>query len=268
MRLPLLLAALAVPAPTLAQNTPPPVTREQAMTLPPDQLADMVLRQLGARVTSVTRPGPGSLQRLVLATAPRATDVVGLCAATRIEVDAEAGPGNVRAVEVFRVVGELEPYAEVSEARAAEEDRRCAGAGPVIPADRNDRGRAFFFDYSGPVDRVTALLVLQRAIVEARDERYRNVGCGPAAAVCADPPAILGALDLANLVTVTAAPSGAGGLHRIGAHFLIEGDARARNYWTVTVEADLSDPDGLIDSIRSLGRTELARVTVVSAGTP
>jgi hypothetical protein len=284
MRLLLLLPSLgALAAPATAQHAPPPVTREQAMTLPPNELADIVLRQLGAQVTSVTRPNfnrstgmdmVSALQDLTFATAPHATDVVGLCAANRIEVEFEAPaqrPGvntnrpetpvrarSVRATEVYKVVGEIEPYAEVSEDRAAEEDRRCAEAGPVIPADYNDHGRATFFQYSGGIDRVTALLVLQRAIGEAREGRYRDIGC-----VCDNPSQTLGGLDLANLTAVGAAPAGVGGnrsRYRIAAGFLIPGDSGQS--WTVTIEADVSEASGLADSIHSLGRTEISRMVV------
>ena len=286
MRLMLLFAGLAALAPPAFAQTAPPVTREQAMTLPPDQLADIVLRQLGARVTSVTRPNfnPNSglqmasaLQHLEFATAPRATDVIGLCAANLIEVEFEPPaprPGvnsnvaetpvrarTLRAEQVFRVIGEIEPYAEVSEDRAADEDRRCAASGPVIPADYNDHARAPFFRYSGGIDRVTALLVLQRAIGEARDGTYRDIGCGGPAAACRNPSQVLGSLDLANLTFVNSGAAGVGNRtrHRIGASFLISGDAVTREYWIVAIEADLSSPTGLADSIRSLGRTEISR---------
>lgn len=284
MKLLLLTALLAVPAPpALAQAAPPPVTRDQAMTKPPEQLADIVLRQLGARVTSVTRPNfnPGAgmamasaLQHLEFATAPHATDVIGLWAANRIEVefeppaprpdvntnvaDAPVRAQLVRAAEAFKVVGEIEPYAEVSEARAADEDRRCAAAGPVVPADYNDQGRAFFV-YHGGLDRVTALLVLQRAIGEAREGTYRDIGCA-----CRNPAQTLGGLDLGRLTSLSAAPAGGGaGRYRIEASFLVSDGAHGRQTRTVTVEANLSDPGGLLDSIRSLGRTEI-RAALVS----
>ena len=271
-------------APASAQDVPPPVTREQAMTGPPEQLADIVLRQLGTRVTSVTRPNfnpstgmamAGALQHLEFATAPHATDVVGLCAANRIEVEFEppaARPGvntnvaeapvraqRVQAAEVFKVVGEIEPYAEVSEARAAEEDRRCAAAGPVIPADYNDQGRAFFFAYQGGIDRVTALLVLQRAIGEARDGRYRDIGCA-----CPNPAELLGSLDLGQLTSLSAAPAGGGNArrYRVEAGFFVSGGTHGRSTRTVAVEANLSVSDIMLDSIESLGRTEISGLLV------
>ena len=291
MRLPLLLAMLAAPATAaLAQAAPPPVTREQAMTKPPEQLADIVLRQLGARVTSVTRPNfnrnsgremVSALQHLEFATAPHATDVVGLCAANRIEVEFEppaSRPGvntnvaeapvrarTVRAAEVYKVVGEIEPYAEVSEARAADEDRRCAAAGPVVPADYNDQATAFFFEYDGAIDRVTALLVLQRAIAEAREGRYRDIRCDLRAAECLNPVELLGGLDLANLTSLSASGNVAfgGGRAQIGASFLISGDANRREYRTLTVDAVIAGPGDADGPIRSLGRTEIGGQIIV-----
>ena len=278
MRLPLLVATLAVLAAPAHAQTAPPVSRDQAMTLPPDQLADIVLRQLGARVTSVTRPQfnadtgmqmASALQHLEFATAPHATDVVGLCAANLFQVEFEppinaemnraATPvraRSVRAVEVFKVVGEIEPYAEVSQSRAEEENRRCEGAGPVIPADYNDHARAPFFEYSGGIDRVTALLVLQRAIGEARDGTYRNIGCA-----CSNPAQVLGSLDLANVTALDAGPVSVTDRtrYRIGASVLISGTSSAREYWRVAIEVVLSERSGLVDSIRGLGRTNIDR---------
>jgi hypothetical protein len=284
----LLLSLVALAAPAHAQNGPSPITREQAMTLPPDQLADIVLRQLGTRVTSVTRPQfnpdtgmqmAGALQHLEFATAPHATDVVGLCAANRIEIGFEppatpeanrAGTpvraGTVRAAEVFKVVGEIEPYAEVSEDRAAEEDRRCAAAGPVIPADYNDHERAPFFEYSGAIDRVTALLVVQRAIVDAREGRYSDIRCDLARAECRNPSALLGSLDLANLTFLNSGsgrPDGERVHFPIIATFLISGDAHRREYRTLAINADLALRDGMADTIRGLGRTEIGGYVTV-----
>jgi hypothetical protein len=288
MRLPLLLALLAVPATSaLAQTAPPPagITQEQASTLPPDQLADMLLRQIGTGVTSVTRPhyGPGTERRVAgpptelrLATAPHATMVVGLCAATLIEVSLEAPPfrlgdnpdrsrlrsqaRQLRAAEVYKVVGELEPYAEVSEQRAAEEDRRCAEAGPVLPAYRNDYRRTPFFTYHGGNGPETALLVLQRAITGARTGSYRNIGCDAAAQFCRNPRRMLASLELADVLSLSASPIGLPGVrYRISASFLFPGASGERDYWTVVVEADLFNGDEMTDSVRNLGRTVLAR---------
>jgi hypothetical protein len=290
MRLPALTALLIASASPLAAQTrsPPPVTRDQAMTLPPDALAEIVLRQLGARVTSVTRPNfnrdttgmemVSALQHLEFATAPHATNVVGLCAATLIQVDFErppARPGiddnradtpvrasSARAAEVYKVVDEIEPHAEVSEARQAEENRRCAGAGPVIPANYSDREQAGFFNYEGALAPATALLALRRAIGEARAGRYRDIGCPPPAAECRDPAALLGGLDLASLGFVHVSQRGIGNdrdRYRISASFLISADAHEQDYWVFEMEADISERGGYPDPIRRLGPSHFGR---------
>lgn len=290
MRLLVLIALLAGSAsPLAAQTRPPPpaITRDQAMTLPPDDLAEIVLRQLGARVTSVTRPnfGPnadmrmvGALQDLTFATAAHATNVIGLCAADLIDVHFELPPARpgidnnraatpvratgLRAAEVYKVVGEIEPYAEVSEARQAEENRRCAEAGPVIEPNYSDRSRPGFFGYQGEIGYVTALLTLQRAIGEARAGRYRDIGCPPRMAECRDPAVLLGGLDLANLGFVHVSRAGVGderGRYRIAASFRISADAHERDYWQFEMEADISELGGYPDPIRRLGRSQFSR---------
>ena len=287
MRLTLLFAGLAALAPpALAQTAPPPVSQDQAETLPPGALADLVFRQLGARMTSVTRPttsgaaaGTGSLSSLVFATAPYATATVGLCAANRAEVELQMpvppppngnGPTTparawlVRAAEVYKVVGEIEPYVEVSEQRAAEEDRRCAEAGPVIPARLDDRSRAFFFDFEGAVDPVTALLTLQRAIAEAQAGHFRDIRCTGGGAECRQPATLLGRMRLTNLQSLQISPAGAGaGRYLIGASFLIGADGHFESYWSVALEAEISDPDGGEQAIGRLGRAEIARHEII-----
>jgi hypothetical protein len=290
MRLPVLIALLAASASPLAAQTrspPPPVTRDQAMTLPPGELAEIVLRQLGARVTSVTRPnfGPDAGMRMVsalqdrtFATAPHATDVVGLCAATLIEVEFERSPAppftdnnradtpvrasEMRVAPVYKAVGEIEPHAEVSEARQAEEHRRCAAAGPVIDANYSDRELAGFFHYEGTMAPATALLALQRAIGEARAGRYRDIGCPLGMAECRDPAALLGGLDLANLDFVQVSYVGIGDdrdRYRIAASFRISVDAHNRDYWLFEMEAEISERGGYPDPIRRLGPSHFSR---------
>jgi hypothetical protein len=289
MRLPFLIALFVASASPLAAQTrsPPAVTRDQAMTLPPGELAEIVLRQLGARVTSVTRPNfsrdtsdmemVGALQDLTFATAPHATNVVGLCAANLIQVEFERPPAppftdnnradtpvrasELRAAQVYKVVGEIEPYAEVSEARQAEENRRCVEAGPVIAPNYSDREQADFFHYDGAMAPATALLALQRAIGEARAGRYRDIGCPPRTTECRDPAALLGGLDLAKLSSVRVSYGGIGDDHyRISANFRIS--AHNRDYWMFEMEADISERGGYPDPIRRLGRSRFSRLTI------
>lgn len=283
----LALALSAMAAPSAAQAPPPPVTRDQAMILPPGELAEIVLRQLGARVTSVTRPNFGpdadmrmvsALQDLTFATAPHATNVVGLCAATLIQVEFERPPAQpgidnnradtpvrasgLRAAEVYKVVGGIEPHAEVSEARQAEENRRCAEAGPVMDANYSDRAQPGFFHYEGALEPVTALLVLERAIGEARAGRYREIDCPPGRAQCRDPAALLGGLDLADLGYVHVSGDGMGAdrdRYRITASFRISADAHEQDYWIFEMDAEISRFGGHPDPIRRLGPGHFSR---------
>ncbi len=277
----LALAACSAPAP--AQNdarndAAPAVTAEAAASLPPEQLAGLVFHDLGARMTAVSRP-PGRdggvfpmLERLVFAGAPHPASV-GLCVAIRAEVDYMPSgadrvttPAHVRAIraaEVYKVTGEVEPYAEVTEQRAAEETRRCAAAGPVIPALQGDISRAYYFTFEGEALPELSLLVLQQAIAGAQEGRYRTVGCAASARSspeCSNPVALLGGLNLANLVSLQIAQPGLNGnRHLIRARFLIPGAARAQLYWSVAVEADISRPPDEAETIDRLARTEIAR---------
>lgn len=278
----LILALPACVAPAPAQNDArnearPAVTAEKAASLPPDQLAELAFRDLGAWMTAVSRPAEREgavfpmLERLVFAGAPHHASV-GLCAAMRAEVDYMPSgadrvttPAQIRAVRaaaVYKVTGDVEPYAEVTEQRAAEETRRCAAAGPVIPAVQGDLGRAYYFTFEGEELPELALLVLQQAIVEAREGRYRAVTCTAAArpsGECRDPTALLGGLSLGNLVSLQVTPAGLGGNRSvIRARFLIPGAARAQLYRSVAVEADISRPPGEAETIERLGRTEIA----------
>ena len=92
------IALLVLPAlPASAQEPTPPLTLEQALSMPTDRLAELAFRQMGARMTRVTRPTasgnvprPVELSSLVFASAPHATATVGLCSANRAEVEFEA----------------------------------------------------------------------------------------------------------------------------------------------------------------------------------
>ena len=280
MRVPLLTLALAAcspPAPAQDQGrneVSPAFTREAAASLPLGQLADRAFRDLGARMTAVSRPSsPDSplLERLVFAGAPHPASV-GLCGALRVELDyAPSGSDQptsparlnfVRAAEVYKVTGSVEPYVEVSEARAAEEARRCAAAGPVIPASEGDASRAYYFTFEGDDLPELSLLVLQEAISDARSGRYRAIGCAGSvrsSPECRNPAALLGGLDPANLVSLQIAPVG---LNRnralVRARFLIPGDPQVRRHWSVAIEADISRPPDEAESIERLGRTEIA----------
>jgi hypothetical protein len=286
MRLPLLLALLAVPAsPAFAQTTPPAVSRDEAMTMPLDTLVDIVLRQAGRRVTSVTRPNysssagvetVSSLLDLAFATEPYAARVVGLCAANLIEVEFEY-PGyrnnrsdtpvqarHIQGELVYRVIDAIDPAARVdalSDDRKARENRRCREAGPVIPSDYSDLQRPYFFRYQGDLLPERALLVLQRALAGDRGTMTCDrVECG-------NQTGPLEGLDLDKLVYVHAGPTGVGpptgavgerDRYRIEARFRLHADVRSSFYMTFAVEADISACCLGRDPILSIGPSRLS----------
>src|SRR5437868_12278514 len=167
----LALAACSAPAAnqTEARNDAAAVTAEQAAALPPDRLAALIFRDLGIRMTAVSRrTNPPDvittpLIQLTFAGAPHGTGTVGLCAAMRARVEfggpvpqpgaasVPATPATpmqvvrIRAADVYRVTGPVEPYVEQTQDRSAEEDRRCAAAGSVIPAIEGDLSRPYYF---------------------------------------------------------------------------------------------------------------------------
>lgn len=255
------------------------VTGEKAASLPIDRLTDLVFRQLGTRMTTVSRPSnPNGLvsppvMRLVFASAQHSTGTVGLCAAIRAQLDYGYGGADhattpeqvsmIRAGEVYKVTGSVEPYVEQTQDRVAEEDQRCAAAGPVIPASEGDVSRAYYFTFEGEELPEMALLALQQAITDAQQGRYRTVGCAASARSspeCRNPVALLGGLNLGNLVSLQIAlPGLSGNRNVIRARFLIPGAPRAQLYWSVAVEADIARPPNEAESIERLGRTEIGR---------
>jgi hypothetical protein len=284
-----LLAVLATMAasPLAAQEraAPPAVSRDEAMTMPLDTLVDIVLRQTGRRVTSVTRPNYGSsagletissLRDLAFATEPYAANVVGLCAANLIDVEFEY-PGyrnnqsdtpvrahQVRAELVYRVIGAIDPAAEVdrlSEDRKAEENHRCRESGPVIPSNYSDLQRPLFFSYQGDLRPERALLVLQRALAGQRGVMTCDrVECG-------NQTGALDGLDLDKLVYVHASPTGVGSpigavgerdRYRIEARFRLHADEHSAFYMTFAVEADISACCLGQDPILSIGPSRLS----------
>lgn len=255
------------------------ITRERMTSLPIDRVSDLALRELASRMTAVSRPSElnSAVVRLLFAGPPHWSEV-GLCGAMRVELEF-AGPtpppfsgfdpaapthaSSVRAAEVYRIVGPVEPDAEVSEVRAEEENRRCAPAGPVIPAVVGDLSRAYYFTFEGEEFPAMSLLVLQQAIADAQAGRYRTVGCAASARSspeCRNPVALLGGLNTDNLVSLQIAlPGLSGNRNVIRARFLIPGAPREQLYWSVAIEADIARRPNESEVIERLGRTEIAR---------
>lgn len=257
----------------------PAITREGVASLPIDRLASLAFRELGTRMTAVTWPSNlnSGLVGLVFAGAPHSAEV-GLCAAMRAEMEfvGAAPPSfsgydptapmqvrSVHATQVYKVVGPVEPYAEVSEQRAAEEDQRCAPAGPVIPASEDDISRAYYFPFEGEDSPNVTLMALQQALTDAREGRYRNVSCAASArsaSECRNPAALLGGLDAGNLASLQITlPGLSGNRNVIRARFLIPGAPRARLYWSVVMEVDIARPPNAAERIERFGRTEIGR---------
>lgn len=279
MRLLVLFApvAAASAAPAVAQTPPPPpITRDQALNLPAAELADIVFRQLGARMHSVSRPtfsgmlgNDGPVRGLTFATAPESAGRSGLCRATRIYValdGARSGTAsraaNLEAATVYKVIGEVDPGRESTDADEARLAEQCRRAGAVIPTETADLGQHVFFTLEGADSPVGALVALRRASLGARDGTYRNVRCTVEAPVgspdCRDPAAALGALDLANLISIEVSRRGGSETRSsIEATFLISARSNEQSHWSVTLDADMSwTSNGLV---LHLGRADLVR---------
>lgn len=145
------------------RSPPPPITAEQANALPPDQLAEIVLRQFAGRIRSVTRPNyvspflPGlPLQALAIATAPASSGFQGLCEASVIAVSFAdrlpfPPPGRnapVRAQGIsthilYKVVGEVDVGQGLSQEALAQQNQRCA-----VQARRKSIGSATASSFS------------------------------------------------------------------------------------------------------------------------
>lgn len=276
--------ALAAAMPAAAQPGPqvPPLTRQQALDLPPAEVADIVFRQLGARMAGMERPipsawrAPDSLGTLRFATAPRPGNDFGLCAATVVAIGFEPAPAepggqpprafrasSVETATVYKVVDEIRPGVEPAEVYQAQMEQRCAHAGPVI-SPRGDLGEHVFFFFRGASHPWLALRALHRAIRDARETTYTNIGCDPEERPlldCRDPAGALARLDLADLLDLTIAPAAQGEKHfRIEATFLISADGSSQLQWGVVLEARI----GVSDDARTV-TIELGRAVVSQA---
>lgn len=265
----LTLLTLALAMPAAAQEPAPYLTREQALTLPRNEIAEIVFRQLATRMQGMSRPNftgvfpgpaPAGLDSLVFATRPRATHVAGLCEATRIEVEFHDGDGegarratDLSTRSVYKVIGDLELGGERSEEEQRRLEAACARAGPVIADGTGDFGTLTFFAFRGDHHPSAALTALQRAIGGARAGIYRDVACEPTN--CAEILGQLGALDLSRLVEVNVERLEQGDArYRIEARFLIEGGANYEISWRVSLEVS-----GLDAARMMLGRASISQ---------
>lgn len=273
----LLLAALAVRA-TAQPPAPSPldrITRTEARTLPPSELAERAFRLVAAHMQAVTRPpsGPGNaddrLFDLVFATAPRSAGNHGQCLATAVHIgqlhapdDGLLNDGVIATEVVYKVIGDVEADGAWTEAYAAQQERLCAQAGPVILADAGNEAQPAFFHFSGARLPNVPLIALQRAIRGARAGSYADVACdrlgvAQAAQACRDPRALLAGMELARLTDLEVLRPGLR-----PTQYRVEGIFRssARDVWRVTLDVDFSVAEG--ERAFALGHGEIARIPV------
>lgn len=257
MRQALLTASLiALAAPAAAQKALP-ITPEQARTLPPAEAAQLVFRDLAAQMQSMTRPErprrsgkEEAVTELTFATAPRSLGDPGLCVATLVHAGLDLPPshdrigetGTVATQRVFKVVGDVDPRDPWGEAEIAAQERLCARAGPVVPPEADDEGRAYFFTLSGHPLPSAGVIALQQAIRSARAGSYGEIVCddpgdGERPSRCADPRKLLGGLELANLTEVAITPPAQGGkVVQIKANFAVSEQA----FWRLTLDVEFT----------------------------
>lgn len=274
-------ATLAILVSACASRPPPPITAAQANALPPQQLAEIVLRQLAGRVRSVTRPNydsvlfPGTpLGSLIFATEPISSAFGGLCEASEIAITFFEGlpsppPGRnapVRAQSIstetsYKIVGEIElPYALSQEARARQ-NLRCAAQAPVIAPEENRLGHRQFFHFRGDLWPAQGAAVLQRLLRSVADGRHTDHRCARNFR-CPDPTAMIRPLSLDDLLSVeierdARIPT----LYTVTGRFLESGDEGTITTVEVAVEAEFDHPDPRL--VRRLGQATVHRSTLI-----
>jgi hypothetical protein len=275
-------AAAAILASGCATRPPPPITAEQANALPPQQLAEIVLRQLAGRIRSVTRPNyesllmPGiPLRTLVFATTPRSSAFQGLCEASVIAVSFTERlpfppPGRnapVRAQDIttgilFKVVGEIHLVGGLTVEARERQDLHCAAQVPVIAPEENRLGYRQFFSFHGDLWAGHGAAILQGLLRGVADGTHTDHVCVPRAR-CQDAGAMLRALSLDDLLSIRVerAPQSPT-LHTVSASFLESGTEGTITFVEVTVEAevDAGTPPRLI---RRLGHATVGRTTMI-----
>ncbi len=171
---------LACPAAAAEASTfPDPVTltRETALTADVGTLARDALAAIASRLVEVERPtftglaGYGAaLGGLRFAAAAESAGWPGLCKGTAVWINLLDPHAPVHVSTLYKVVGDLAPLPDMwNDAYGAELQRKCAGAGRVIPTESADFGQAVFFSVgeADPGDVWTASRALQIAISRA-----------------------------------------------------------------------------------------------------
>lgn len=284
MRWPVLIALLAALASPLAAQTPspPPITAEQANALPPDQLAEIVLRQFAGRIRSVTRPNYVSLimpdlplQSLVFATGPTSSFYQGLCEASAIYVSFAGRlpfppPGRnapVRAqgmstYTLYKIVGEIDLSQGISAEARERQSPRCAAQAPVIAPEEHRLGFRQFFEFHGDLTAGHGGAILQGMLRGVGDGTHSDYQCARADR-CQDATAMLRALSLDDLLSmrIGRAPRDPA-LYTVTASFLESGTHGTITLIEVTVEAEL-DESISPRSVRRLGHATVGRTTII-----
>jgi len=275
-------AALVLFAPGCVTRPSSPVTVAQANSLPPQQLAELVLRQFAGRIRDVTRPNYDSpffpdlpLQSLAFGTVPRSSYFQGLCEATVIDVSFFNGwpsppPGRngpVRAQSlstrtVYKVIGEIElSYALSAEARERQSER-CAGQDSVIAPALRRLGHRQFFSFHGDLNVAFGAAILQRLLREARAGTHANHICDGGTG-CSDATGTLRALSLDDLLNISIERNRQNPeIYTVTATFLVSGTDDMVTSDTVSIEAELDSPERP-RSIQRLGRATVSRASMI-----
>ena len=204
----LLLLTLALPAGGAAAEKQT-VTRLEARTLPPEQLAERLLGAAGKLYPEVERPSaqaegffaPQYPQLLYLrfASKPRFTGYEGLCEVDSIYIELEARDGepaatnsdvgvrSISTTRAFRFVGSQSAGRQGSDVNRKREEERCRTSGPVF-SDAKPSGSVFFFgenEYYSGLEAVHAMFAVRAMHIA----QVRSLAAPPIPVLCENDPA-------------------------------------------------------------------------------
>lgn len=264
-----------------AAQTGDSITREEALRLPPDQVAERVLGQIARNVTSITRPDYVSpffpdlpLTQLALATSPVSSPYPGLCQTTVLHImffdGLPAAPRErnqpVRAQrltteERYRVVGEVVLPYNLSTEDQRRQDSQCAGLYPIIPPGEERLGSRSFFGFRGGLGPQYGVAILQQVVRGVREGNYTDHRC-TGHERCRDSSALLRGLSFDELLSVRidrdpTNPTS----YTVVADFLVSGTDDTLVTDEVTVRAELEHPSPRL--VQSLGATTIRRVAII-----
>ncbi|HYD12836.1 MAG TPA: hypothetical protein VEC11_08305 [Allosphingosinicella sp.] len=231
--------AAIVSLPETAEN-PAGLTRQQARTLSPRDIARITLNDLAEQVQEVARPirqgapyPDDRLKFLSFAFAPEAAGP-GLCSARVINVSYESDapesangeslpvrPSHISVHSVYRLAGDFNWDGEWQTEDRARQLARCRQAGPVLTSDTGGTSRPAYFFFDGALDIRPAVVAVQRASAEARAGTATDLQCaGPHFVFdpCRDPRVVLRPVTLDDLTNIDSEAIGPS-LYRVKAHF-------------------------------------------------